>query len=508
MPEGVAVDDRKGTLPKSLSDTEVVAPQLQKSQSARGLFIEDICATEGSAGDRLWLILANQVDDPVCLSFCLEEEGVPAEEVVQREKLFTFTVPNLPFTQDRSVQLTLKSQTLHLSIPFIYKTKPDNSRGYHFESLVDFATTGEISSLILPFANHIGDVDGEGNTVLHIAARNSQSFALKLLLSTLPSEQKEEVMNTRNTRGQTALHCAVRAGDPDSVHYLLNHGSEIKVLDNHRNSVIHYLADAYNEAIFKEILEAPDSNENDLDALNEEGFSALHLAVRRLKLSLIEMLLDAGASVNSKDSAGRNALFHAVNMNDVEIVQYLLGKGADANVEEESGETPLLLCLKTANYAIMGLLIDAGADPKTQNKHGDSISTSTDATVQRIIAGERVELPTKDVPPPLPTDLTSTRSALFGRSLPNLHGSLSVSPDAAMAATSNRASVPARPATQHQQQDPDVPSSPYARTDLESSTAAEYTGGESDGELMDDQPSTSTGSRSRRSAKSSRISQG
>ncbi|KAK5978684.1 IKB-1 [Trichostrongylus colubriformis] len=384
MPEGVAVDERKGTLPKSLSDTEVstpifevVAPQLQKSQSARGLFIEDICATEGFAGDRLWLILANQVEDPVCLSFTLEEEGVPAEEVVQRDKLFTFTVPTLPFTHDRSVQLTLRSQTLHISIPFTYKTRSESNGASQFESLADFAATGEISSLILPFASHIGDRDSEGNT-----------FALKLLLSALPSDKKDDVLNMRNTRGQTALHCAVRAGDPDSVHYLLSHGCGTRVLDNHRNSVIHYLADAYNEAIFKEILEAPGSCENDLDALNEEGFSALHLAVRRLKLSLIEMLLEAGASINSKDHVGRTALFHAVNMNDVEIVQFLLGKGADPNVEDESAETPLLLCMKTANYGIMGLLIDAGGDPKKQNRNGNSLSESADETVQRIIAGE------------------------------------------------------------------------------------------------------------------------
>uniref|UniRef100_A0A158QPS6 ANK_REP_REGION domain-containing protein n=1 Tax=Haemonchus placei TaxID=6290 RepID=A0A158QPS6_HAEPC len=298
-------------------------------------------------------------------------------------QLFTFTVPTLPFTQDRSVQLTLRSQALHISIPFTYRTSSSTSR---FECLAEFAATGEISSLIVPFAGHIGERDGEGNTVLHISAKNSQSFALKLLLSApLP----------RVTNGVliTALHCAVRAGDPDSVHYLLSHGSGTRVLDNHKNSVtnlvIHYLADAYNEAIFKEILETPGSSENELDALNEEGFSALHLAVRRLKLSLIELLLEAGASINAKDSAGRSPLFHAVNMNDVEIVQFLLGKGADPNVEDDSGETPLLLCMKTANYAIMGLLIDAGADPNRKNRNGNSLSDSDDATVQRIIAGER-----------------------------------------------------------------------------------------------------------------------
>lgn len=505
MPEAVVADERKGTLAKSLSDTEVVAPQLQKSQSARGLFIEDICATEGSAGDRLWLILANQVEDPVCLSFCLEEEGVPAEEVVQREKLFTFTVPSLPFTQDRSVQLTLRSQSLHISIPFTYKTKSRNGHGSRFESLADFATTGEISSLILPFAEHIADKDSEGNTTLHISAKNSQSFALKLLLSALPPERKEEVLNVRNIRGQTALHCAVRAGDPDSVHYLQSHGSAINVLDNHKNSVIHYLADAYNEAIFKEILEAPSLSETDLDALNEEGFSALHLAVRRLKLSLIEMLLEAGASVNAKDHAGRSALFHAVNMNDVEIVQFLLGKGADPSLEVESGETPLLLCLKTANYAIMGLLIDAGADPKKKNQHGNSVADSDDATVQRIVAGERVELPTKEMPPPVPSDLNTTRSALFGRSLPNLHGSLSASPPERIA--SQRRSIPSKVNSQGQQSAGAEPTERRAGADPECLTTSGEGGMESDGDFNDDQPSTSSGSRARRALRHSKISQ-
>ncbi|VDP41713.1 unnamed protein product, partial [Heligmosomoides polygyrus] len=298
-------------------------------------------------------------------------------------------VPSLPFTQDRSVGLYSYDCRSASRPRVLWRFRSRNGHGSRFESLADFATTGEISSLILPFAEHIADKDSEGNTTLHISAKNSQSFALKLLLSALPPERKEEVLNVRNIRGQTALHCAVRAGDPDSVHYLQSHGSAINVLDNHKNSVIHYLADAYNEAIFKEILEAPSLSETDLDALNEEGFSALHLAVRRLKLSLIEMLLEAGASVNAKDHAGRSALFHAVNMNDVEIVQFLLGKGADPSLEVESGETPLLLCLKTANYAIMGLLIDAGADPKKKNQHGNSVADSDDATVQRIVAGDQ-----------------------------------------------------------------------------------------------------------------------
>ncbi|EYC28744.1 hypothetical protein Y032_0007g3394 [Ancylostoma ceylanicum] len=482
---------------------EVVAPQLQKSQSARGIFIEDICATEGRAGDRLWLILANPVEDQLSLSFTLEEQGVPADEVVQRETLFTFTVPHLAFTEDTNVQLCLKSQSMHLSIPFTYKARISSSPTSQVESLVDFAANGEISSLIIPFSSHIGDKDSEGNTVLHISAKNSQSFALKLLLSAIPAEQKEEVVNTRNVRGQTALHNAVRAGDPDSVHYLLSHGAATNILDNHKNTVVHYLADAYNEAIFKEILEAPASSESDFNALNEEGFAPLHLAVRRyisdpnslcalrLKLSLIEMLLEGGAAVNAADHASRTALLHAVNMNDVEIVQFLLSKGADPNVEDESGETPLLLCVKTANYAIMGLLIDAGADPQRKNKNDTSLADCDEEMVKKIVAGERVELPTKEIPPSAPSDLNTTRSPLFGRSLPNLNV--------------NQNSAPTRLAPPRRT-DPQVgqPAETPGNAEQNYTAQSNDAGAESDGEYLDDEPSTSTGSRTKRSSRFSK----
>lgn len=42
----------------------------------------------------------------------------------------------------------------------------------------------------------------------------------------------------------------------------------------------------------------------------------------RLKLSLIDMILEVGASVDGRDKNGRTALMHAVAMNDPEIVQY------------------------------------------------------------------------------------------------------------------------------------------------------------------------------------------
>ncbi|KHJ87194.1 ankyrin repeat protein, partial [Oesophagostomum dentatum] len=297
-----------------------------------------------------------------------------------------------------------------------------------------------------------------------------------------------EIVNARNVRGQTALHNAVRAGDPDSVHYLLSHGAATDILDNHNNTVVHYLADAYNEAIFKEILEAPVSSQYDFNALNEEGFSPLHLAVRRLKLTLIEMLLEAGASVNSADRSSRTPLLHAVNMNDTEIVQFLLSKGADPNVEDDNGDTPLLACGKTANYAIMGLLIDAGGDPQRKNKNETSLSDSEDEMTKKIIGGERVELPTKEAPVSTPSDLSTTRSPLFGRSLPNLNVDDDISPP-----QSARLSMPqTRRAERNGERD---------EGQMNQTSQANDGAAESDTEYLDDQPSTSSGSRPKRSSR-------
>ncbi|KHJ86203.1 hypothetical protein OESDEN_14055 [Oesophagostomum dentatum] len=79
---------------------------------------------------------------------------------------------------------------MQVGVPFTYKPKIKTDSTTPLDSLVEFAANGEISSLVTPYASHIGETDSEGNTVLHISAKNSQSFALKLLLSAIPQEQK------------------------------------------------------------------------------------------------------------------------------------------------------------------------------------------------------------------------------------------------------------------------------------------------------------------------------
>ena len=64
------------------------------------------------------------------------------------------------------------------------------------------------------------------------------------------------------------------------------------------------------------------------DALGE---TPLHKSCRRVDMTGVEILLNAGADINAHDTGGRTPLFFAIDDEDgsYELVVYLLGRGAD-----------------------------------------------------------------------------------------------------------------------------------------------------------------------------------
>lgn len=421
-------DSEDNNVQKSKSDTEINSSSIHKSTSqCHRLFIEDISCCEASAGDRVWVTClgAGKTTDPITIHFLGENYEESAIDIVRKNSLVMFTVPSMKFDVEHELELRFSTSDDNVTtIPFKYLPRAplqhSNTQEISLsDNLFEFATTGDTISLLQPFVSQIAKQDVEGNTVFHVAAKNGQSFSLKLLLSVLPAALKEEVINVQNQHGLTSLHCAIRAGDPDAVHYLMNHGAKINISDHYGNTALHYLGDAYNESIFKEVLEPSRGQRFDVNQLNSEGFAPIHVAVRRLKLSLIEMLLEAAALIDILDvEKKRNALMHAIEMNDFETIQLLVERGSDTNIEDVSGETALSLAVKNVNYPVIGLLLDNGADPHKQNSKGVCLADSEDSVIQNIINGDRPELPKKETFG-VPNDLAISRSPLFGRSHPD-----------------------------------------------------------------------------------------
>lgn len=68
--------------------------------------------------------------------------------------------------------------------------------------------------------------------------------------------------------------------------------------------------------------------------------TALHMAARRGNVEVIGALLDLGADIEARDSAGDTPLRRAVNCNKVEAAKLLLQRGADRNSKGSRALTP------------------------------------------------------------------------------------------------------------------------------------------------------------------------
>ena len=89
----------------------------------------------------------------------------------------------------------------------------------------------------------------------------------------------------------------------------------------------------------------------------------LKIACMDRKLEKVSKLVEKGANVNSKDSAGFTPLHLAVDAEDEAICLFLIEKGASINARSEEGFTPLHLAANFDYEKMVKLLLKAGASP-------------------------------------------------------------------------------------------------------------------------------------------------
>ena len=122
----------------------------------------------------------------------------------------------------------------------------------------------------------------------------------------------------------------------------------------------------------------------DLEAPDEEGWTALHYAAFDGRTACLEALLAAGASVHS-ENVGWTALSFAAGRNPENIaiacVRALIAAGADVN--HGFGQTPFSIALFWGHRRILKILLRAGADVHTDvfriNPDDDNTHDNTDA---------------------------------------------------------------------------------------------------------------------------------
>lgn len=131
-----------------------------------------------------------------------------------------------------------------------------------------------------------------------------------------------------------------------------------------------------------------------INSMSEQGMTPLMYACVRGDEAMVQMLLDAGANINSEvpnsvhkhpsvypETRQGTPITFAVLQGHVPVVQLLLD--ARANVEgslqdgmENYTETPLQLASAAGNFELVSLLLERGADPMVGTMYRNGISTA------------------------------------------------------------------------------------------------------------------------------------
>lgn len=110
-----------------------------------------------------------------------------------------------------------------------------------------------------------------------------------------------------------------------------------------------------------------ESENLDVNALNDKGESVLMMAALKGRLDLCERLLKRGANVNKE---GWTPLHYAASGPEPKTVALLLAQGADVDAESPTKHTALMLAVRYGPETSVDLLLAQGADLKRVNAGG------------------------------------------------------------------------------------------------------------------------------------------
>lgn len=109
------------------------------------------------------------------------------------------------------------------------------------------------------------------------------------------------------------------------------------------------------------------------DVRDKKGVPLICLAVRNDHKAAVDLLLASGADIDAVSmDRGNTALMDAAAEHKLEIMQLLVDAGASLNVQSKSGQTALILAVGQKAEDAASILLQAGADPYIKDALGMS----------------------------------------------------------------------------------------------------------------------------------------
>ena len=179
----------------------------------------------------------------------------------------------------------------------------------------------------------VGVNESQEASLACIATRRRNTELLELLIGAGVNLDQGDRRN-RASRVRTPLHEAARKGWLEGVELLIKAGAGLEVQDDAGATALSLAVRASKHGVVKRLLDAGAKTQ----ATPLARMAPIHEATT---VDMVDMLLDAGASLEETDQTGATPLYHHAKAGRVEMVAYLLEKGAEVDAADKRGRTAL-----------------------------------------------------------------------------------------------------------------------------------------------------------------------
>ncbi|XP_061180797.1 ankyrin-1-like [Saccostrea echinata] len=193
---------------------------------------------------------------------------------------------------------------------------------------------------------NLKDIDGE--TPLSLACKHDFIEIVDQLLCNGAD------INLQDSLGLTPIHKSISEGHIRTVQSLIERGCDINITSK-RGDTPFTLACYFGDRAIVELFIKKGINRQQL----QDGMQKA--CVKGYK-TIISILLQHGAEINSKNTQGLSALHISCAQNNSDLVSYLFSKGALANIPSDDKQTPLHFAAKHLSVKCLSVLLENKAE--------------------------------------------------------------------------------------------------------------------------------------------------
>ena len=217
--------------------------------------------------------------------------------------------------------------------------------------------------------------EGGNKTALHCAAEVNHTDIVQMLIDAGAD------IDTEDTEGRVPLHMASLEGSLDVVKVLVRVGAGVCVTDSTQQTCLMLAAHKYggHPETVRYLVGLPEVELNQRDSENK---TALHWAANKHHTDVVQVLIDAGADIDTKDNEGHSPLHYACNDGELDIAKILVEAGAGVHATDDNGDTCLILAAYYGHTETVSYLVSL---PEVDVNHrGGDCDTALDcAHVQK-----------------------------------------------------------------------------------------------------------------------------